>query len=186
MTMIVTKDAPSSTSSSSSKASASERTSSASPDDKLDQSTSYDELMQTVIWVPPSHDHGVSSRSEIDADMEVRRNGDSGGSEEAQIPETEATESARDAPTSTMVHADAPTNRGTAPSPPLPDTGEIKNTKDTSLKNGAGSNCLVMEPISFAAMERNVFDMAEVFRKAVMKEMESMKGWFLLLLFWFQ
>ena len=144
-------------------------TASASPSsNRHDLSTSYDELMQTVIWVPPtSTDDMPTDKSDITAlkaaEPSVSYKGEFG---ELNM---EATESARDAATSVAHDCHAQSNR-----PEAETASSSQREKSSDVLTGGVS---LEEPLSLAALERNVFEMAETFRKGVMTEMETMKGW---------
>ena len=117
--------------------------------------------MQTVLYVPPTVSDGVD-------DVLSHCIGNLGqGNDSSRITaddaDVEATESARD-----------------VPSLPIGDDGMSKIHRQKSSQatdeSRSVSGSLIPESPSFASLERNVFELADKFRKDIMAEMESMKG----------
>ena len=161
-----------------------------------DLSTSYDELMQTVLWVPPSDsalrdDDGVKNDTDCVNDRKEKSNAREGEDRDGLQEEVEATESARDV--KSRLNSDVQSRLNSDAKSKLNSDAKSKLNSDVTLRINSdiemeqskptaeelpSSDDMLLDPPSFASLERNVFEMSEKFRKSVMEEMESMKGSF--------
>ena len=153
-----------------------------------DLSTSYDELMQTVLWVPPSDsalrdDDGVKNDTDCVNDRKEKSNAREGEDRDGLQEEVEATESARDVKSrlnsdvQSRLNSDAKSKLNSDVTLRINSDIEMEQSKPTA-EELPSSDDMLLDPPSFASLERNVFEMSEKFRKSVMEEMESMKGSF--------
>ena len=136
-----------------------------------DLSSSYDELMQTVIWVPPATETVTSTAAAAVTDVIQTTN------VSAVVDDNMGTPSGNDAKDGA---AKVSTSTSKNPST-ISTTAVIGSVEESATSNRFSSSDVHLQQqqltsFSTVAIERNVFEMAEAFRKGVMVEIETMKG----------